>query len=48
MSLLMLINFTSFMLSGMKELEFLFVCLIYQAQCDMWVHVAVYKLQILK
>ena len=44
----MLINFTSFMLSGMKEREFLFVCLISQAQCFMWVHVAVCKLRILK
>jgi len=44
----MLINFTSDKLSGMKELEFLFVCLISQAQCFMWVHAAIRKLQILK
>jgi hypothetical protein len=48
MSLLMLIKFASFMLSGMKELEFLFVCLIYEALCVLWVHVAVCKLQIIK
>ena len=44
----LLVNCTSDKLSGMKELEFLFACLISQAHCFMWVHVAVRKLQILK